>query len=193
MIKKENSENIANYITVFEKILDVDFCDELIAEFEASDEWKFAKVGMRAEVDKNIRNLDAIALSDSKVIQRNFKVRDKIEKTLFRAAGEAIRQYQGIFPFCRVVEGMGFELLRYNVGGFYRLHTDSFKRVPRELTFTFTLNEDFEGGEWSFFCGRKILKPPKGSVVAFPSNFMFPHEIMPITKGTRYSIVTWMI
>lgn len=193
MIKKENSDNLASYIVVLEKILSVDFCKQLIAEFENSDEWKPAKIGMRADVDKNVRNLDVIALSDSQVIQKNFKVRDKIKTTLFRATGDAIRKYQSLFPFCRVAEGMGFELLRYKVGGFYGLHTDSFKRVPRELTFTFTLNDDFEGGEWSFFCGEKTFNPPEGSVVAFPSNFMFPHEIMPVTEGARYSIVTWMI
>ena len=27
--------------------------------------------------------------------------------------------------------------------------------------------------------------------VMFPSTFMYPHEVMPVTKGTRYSIITW--
>ena len=30
-----------------------------------------------------------------------------------------------------------------------------------------------------------------GSAVCFPSNFTFPHEILPVTKGTRYALVTW--
>ncbi len=25
----------------------------------------------------------------------------------------------------------------------------------------------------------------------FPSNFMYPHGIRPVTQGVRYSIVTW--
>ena len=25
----------------------------------------------------------------------------------------------------------------------------------------------------------------------FPSSFMYPHEVMPVTKGTRYSLVVW--
>ena len=33
----------------------------------------------------------------------------------------------------------------------------------------------------------------KGSAIIFPSNFMFPHEVNRIEKGTRYSIVTWLM
>jgi predicted 2-oxoglutarate/Fe(II)-dependent dioxygenase YbiX len=29
--------------------------------------------------------------------------------------------------------------------------------------------------------------------VLFPSSFMFPHEILEVTSGTRYAVVTWMI
>ena len=36
------------------------------------------------------------------------------------------------------------------------------------------------------------IKLGKGSIVFFPSNFMYPHGIQPITKGTRYSIVSWL-
>jgi predicted 2-oxoglutarate/Fe(II)-dependent dioxygenase YbiX len=25
----------------------------------------------------------------------------------------------------------------------------------------------------------------------FPSNYLYPHRITPVTQGTRYSIVTW--
>ena len=38
----------------------------------------------------------------------------------------------------------------------------------------------------------KRLKLNTGSIVFFPSNFMYPHSIEPITKGTRYSIVAWL-
>ena len=38
----------------------------------------------------------------------------------------------------------------------------------------------------------KSLKLVKGSIVFFPSNFMYPHTIKPITKGQRYSIVSWL-
>jgi len=38
-----------------------------------------------------------------------------------------------------------------------------------------------------------MLKPKKGSVIIFPSNFMFPHYVKKVTKGERYSIITWLM
>ena len=37
------------------------------------------------------------------------------------------------------------------------------------------------------------IKLKKADAIMFPSNFMYPHEIMPVTQGTRYSIITWFI
>jgi predicted 2-oxoglutarate/Fe(II)-dependent dioxygenase YbiX len=55
------------------------------------------------------------------------------------------------------------------------------------------LNDNFEGGEFSFFDEDLRYKIPKGAALMFPSNFMYPHQIMPVTKGVRYSIITWFI
>ena len=58
------------------------------------------------------------------------------------------------------------------------------------------LNDDYEGGDLIFTDQKeyevKRLKLGKGSIVFFPSNFMYPHSILPVTKGTRYSIVAWL-
>ena len=36
--------------------------------------------------------------------------------------------------------------------------------------------------------------PPNkaGSAIVFPSNFCFPHAVLPVTKGERHSIITWI-
>jgi hypothetical protein len=187
-----DSRPLRPYVVVLENLLSATFCDQLMAEFATSGEWKFALVGGQAQVDRDTRNVDVIVLSQRSILQKNATVREGFERTLYGAGLKAVRHYQGLFPFCRIVEGQGFELLRYNTGGFYRTHTDSFKRVPRSLSCSFALNDDFGGGDWSFFCGDYTLRPPKGSAVLFPSSFMFPHEILEVTSGTRYAVVTWM-
>jgi predicted 2-oxoglutarate/Fe(II)-dependent dioxygenase YbiX len=58
---------------------------------------------------------------------------------------------------------------------------------------SFALNDNYEGGEFSFFDGQIKIKLPKGAALLFPSNFMYPHQILPVTNGTRYSIITWFI
>ena len=88
------------------------------------------------------------------------------------------------------------DLLKYNVGGKYEIHTDHAPDSARLLSFIINLNDDYEGGDLIFTDQKekeiKRLKLSKGSIVFFPSNFMYPHGIEPITKGTRYSIVSWM-
>lgn len=187
-----DSQHLRPYVVVLENVLSTDFCDQVVTEFSTSDEWKFARVGGQSEVDRDTRNVDVVELSQRKTLQKNAVVRGEIEQTLFAAGLMIVRQYQRLFPFCRIVQGQGFELLRYHTGGFYRTHTDSFKQVPRSLSCSFALNDDFGGGDWSFFCGGYTLRPPKGSALLFPSNFLFPHEILEVTSGTRYAVVTWM-
>ena len=53
------------------------------------------------------------------------------------------------------------------------------------------LNDDYKGGEF-IICDIEY-KPKKGSSIIFPSNFMFPHEVLKITNGIRYSIITWLM
>ena len=187
------SEHLRPYVQVLDKVLRPEFCDQLIAEFAESDEWQLARAGMHSEVNRDVRNVDAVDLSHPQVLRKNPQMRQSLEEALLNATRKTLRHYQALFPSCRIVQGQSFELLRYRTGGFYRTHTDSFKKIPRTLSCSYALNDDFEGGDWSFFHGEYQLRLPKGSVVVFPSNFMFPHEILEVKQGTRYAVVTWMI
>ena len=88
------------------------------------------------------------------------------------------------------------DLLKYGPGGKYIVHTDSMSNSYRHLSVIINLNNNYEGGDLIFTDQKKKeikrLKLNRGSVVFFPSNFMYPHGIEPITKGTRYSIVAWL-
>ena len=70
----------------------------------------------------------------------------------------------------------------------------------RKLSVTINLNKpgDYEGGNLKFdFCphteGERYHEcteiRPQGSVIVFPS--FVTHQVTPITKGTRYSLVMW--
>ena len=94
----------------------------------------------------------------------------------------------------------GYTSLRFNkyeTGTKMRMHCDhihsifdgEIKGIPT-LTVLGFLNDDFEGGEL-LLCGEKI-NTVTGSIVIFPSNFMYPHEVKTIISGTRYSFVTWV-
>ena len=179
------------YVIVLEDVVDKDLREEFIGEYNNSSDWVESETG--GGLDKNIRNSAAIATSAPGIIQRNPVCRMELDRKFFNCASKAIQAYSDIFPLCTIESDSGYEILRYQEGQFYTEHTDSFKKIPRAVSCSFALNDDYEGGEWGFWGRSKILKPPVGSALMFPSNFMFPHEIMPVTKGTRYSVITWFI
>ena len=63
------------------------------------------------------------------------------------------------------------------------------KGIPT-MTCLSILNDDYEGGEFIMFDDMEI-KFKKGSTVVFPSCFLYPHLVKPVTKGVRYSCVSW--
>jgi PKHD-type hydroxylase len=79
--------------------------------------------------------------------------------------------------------------------GHYDWHIDTFaptNDIQRKLSISILLSDpsEFEGGELQFkgIEDRKILVN-RGSVVVFPS--FVEHRVTPVTKGVRYSAVTW--
>lgn len=71
----------------------------------------------------------------------------------------------------------------------HSLFDGQIKGVP-VLTILGALNDDYEGGEFLMFGDQKV-EMPTGSVLVFPSNFMYPHEVKPVKSGVRYSYVSW--
>jgi len=83
--------------------------------------------------------------------------------------------------------------------GKYNIHHDvNWLQDPiseRKLSVVIQLSkpEDYEGGRFSF---ASIPNPldnqflPRGSVLVFPS--FFEHSVSEVTKGTRYSLVSWL-
>jgi hypothetical protein len=51
--------------------------------------------------------------------------------------------------------------------------------------------DDFEGGALRFW-GTKDYYFKKGEIMFFPSNFLYPHRVRKVTKGLRYSFVSWV-
>ena len=63
--------------------------------------------------------------------------------------------------------------------------------LPNEVARWIRQNDDYKGG--NFLIAENEYETAKGSAIVFPSNFMFPHAVKKVEKGTRYSIVTWLM
>ena len=180
---------LEDYIQVVPGVLTKKDCASILKLNKASDKWVRAGTKENPTGDTETRNCDTLFVSEAK--DRDAALA-QVDSMLFSAANTALRKYIELCaPEYNITMDTGYEALRYKKGGFYKTHTDAFNLRPRVLSCSFALNDNYEGGEWGFFGEEVTLKAPVGSAVIFPSNFCFPHQILPVTKGTRYSVVTW--
>jgi hypothetical protein len=90
-----------------------------------------------------------------------------------------------------------FQIQKYNkgVGHYQAWHIDKDYGWPfhnREYVYMFYLNDVDEGGETQFLHCDVSLKPTKGTLVYFPTNFPFVHRgKMPISND-KYIITGWI-
>jgi len=124
-------------------------------------------------------------------------------KSLFKYLEIAIQNYQKKNSILKGKENASWikhisrvRFNRYKVGTRMRAHRDHIhslfdgilKGIPI-LSFVGLLNDNYAGG--AFMCREKEIKLRRGDILLFPSNFMYPHEVEEITKGIRYSFVSW--
>ena len=190
--KPKSRTCLEDYIQVFDNTLPIDLCNEILEEYKNSSDWSDALVGT-GEVNKNYRNCNQIMISDQGIIGKNEQKRRDIDLKIHENLGETVKKYKEMYEHFTIDIDTGYQLLRYNEGEYYRQHVDSFKQQQRSVSCSIHLNDDYEGGEFAFFDREIIIRAGSGSAIMFPSNFMYPHEIMPVTKGTRYSIITWLV
>jgi hypothetical protein len=213
LILIKSTSKLENFIKVFDDVLSLENCNLILNEYQNSSDTIIENSGGFLSVDpkferysewcdssvkgnivsKSIRNCTEIPISSTHVINKNFEVRKDIDYIIFESIKKVIDNYHNLVPTFKVDADTGYQLLRYNEGQFYTQHTDSFADQQRSLSCSIQLNEDYEGGEFAFFDREMMIRSKTGSAIVFPSNFMYPHEIMPVIKGTRYSVITWLI
>jgi len=190
--KPKSRTCLEDYIQVFDNALPIELCNEILDEYKNSSDWESALVGTGV-VDKNYRNCNQIMISGHEIISKNENKRRDIDIKIHEKLGETVKKYKDLYEHFMIDIDTGYQLLRYNEGEYYTQHVDSFKEQQRSVSCSLHLNDDYEGGEFAFFDREIIIRSGAGSAIMFPSNFMYPHEIMPVTKGTRYSIITWFV
>jgi hypothetical protein len=89
------------------------------------------------------------------------------------------------------------EILKYENTGFYTWHVDHFANIPRTMSCILLLNNDYEGGNLCFRnpdgSGEWEVEVKANRMIIWPSIFLFPHTVKPVTKGKRYSVVAWAL
>jgi len=191
-------KKLTDYVVVFhdvipEKVLEnfLDFCKE-------SDEFN------KAEVigENNMNNQDIVRENIRKTLTMHLqsfgeKSLTKVHWANFfnRTFTDFINNYREKIGTSELFHIESIEVLKYVNNGFYKFHVDYHKKYPRAFSCIFLVNEDYEGGElvFKFPNSKEIhkIEKKKNSLIIWPSNFLYPHSVLPVTKGNRYSIVAW--
>lgn len=147
-------------------------------------------------INKEIRNVEEFPLSRSSKKLTDVKwfnvLNRYINQTFFLYRKDLEKLGNNDF-FVETV--LDINILKYKENYFYKKHVDHGSRVPRTASIIILLNNDYKGGSLCFDLGGEVYKinPAVGRIIIWPSNFMYPHYVEPVTEGLRYVIVSWAL
>jgi PKHD-type hydroxylase len=160
-------------------------CKKII-DYAEQFEKRNAGVSNKGELNSKIRESKVVWITPDPeinwVYQRLTDIITKLNEDYFR------------FDLFGFIEG--FQFTEYNApSGHYGKHVDNmYNGTVRKLSFVLQLSDpkNYKGGELQIHLGGMpdVMKKEQGTVVTFPSPTL--HEVTPITKGRRYSLVGWI-
>ena len=121
---------------------------------------------------------------------------DNMEWVFRRVTDIVLSLNERFFQFNLFGINEGFQFTNYqSPSGKYGKHIDRGIDIPvRKLSISIQLTnpEEYEGGELKLYDSEEgtIMTKLQGTLVLFPSYVL--HEVMPVTKGERNSLVTWV-
>jgi hypothetical protein len=175
-------KKLSDFVKCYENLIDKNLCDKIINRKDTT--FNKASTGGYEELNPARKCYTK-------------KLEEEFGEDVYKIVGEILKLYQQDDPEFvtgETTEDTGYTHLLYlgSEKGEYKEHTDNFDFFPRVLSCSLILNDDYEGGDFAFFGGEYIVPKKAGSAVVFPSNFCFPHAVLPVTEGDRHAIITWI-
>jgi|TARA_B000000565_G_scaffold52587_1_gene34900 predicted 2-oxoglutarate/Fe(II)-dependent dioxygenase YbiX len=184
---------LEDFIHVEKNAISDELCRQIIDEYDDSDDWKAGTIN-DYEINE-YRKCEVVYLSQDETLKKNLKTRNKIDDELYKIISNLLEKYLKKYDslgYVQIKEDTGYMLLRYKTGDYVKKHVDTSSDQHRTLSCSLILNDDYEGGEITFLDGEIKPNLKKGDLLIFPSSFTYPHQVLPVTSGTRYSIITWI-
>ena len=184
--------DLSDYIKVYHNHIDDDICKQTIDELNAA-VWN-------EHTFDDYDNKTKIKLSGNQELSTsydNVSTKDVLMKQIWEGLNQYIIKD---FHFSWLDGWNGFTPLRFNQYKENKKmaeHCDHIiineagtrKGIP-VLSIIGSLNDDYEGGEFIMFQDEEI-KLKQGDLMIFPSIFLYPHRVEPVTKGVRNTFVSW--
>ena len=147
---------------------------QLMPEYRDCNDFKFKKTDLEPDKGEVSQNLQALW------------------QDLYDAKLPAVQDYSRMYNINNLKYWEAFNFIKYGPGQHFKEHHDHGFSYNCTVSLVSYVNDDYEGGELYFRLQDLKVKPEAGDLFIFPSNYMYPHQAMPVTSGTKYSIVTML-
>ena len=182
--------DIESYLKIYKVLSDAD-CTRTVDALKERDKEFTMHSFYNSPTGTIYTNENELSISYSNIETKDLIMKE-IWNTIFKYIQEMKMEW---FPGWTGYSEVRFN--RYHTDTQMALHCDHInslfegqrKGVPI-LSIVGSLNNDYEGGELVFWTD-KVVELKAGEIMIFPSNFLYPHEVRMVTKGTRYSFVSW--
>ena len=173
---------IKDFVRVY-NLIPKDVCEKVISDYQNDPEWKkHLWYAPSEDIHKQLHDKELDVLYDEKLISlaSYFEV----------ALGKYYKDVEtyGLISYFDIPR-----LNKYSTGTKMSKHFDLIRKNKQDgipvLSVIGVLNDDYAGGE--FIMNEEVLELKQGDVLMFPSTFLYEHEVVRVTNGTRYSIVSW--
>jgi predicted 2-oxoglutarate/Fe(II)-dependent dioxygenase YbiX len=119
---------------------------------------------------------------------------DLVEATVGAIQGNVLPGIAQAFRFT-VAHMEGFKIAAYDAatGGYFRPHRDNVTAdtAHRQFALSVNLNDAYAGGTLRFpEFGQTEYRPPAGGAIAFSGGLL--HEVLPVSEGRRYVLLTFV-
>jgi len=193
--------NLLNYIRVYDDILGKQTLQTFLKICKENFDYKEAGITHSKKepnlVNKQIRDVKTWSLGN---------ISEKSRTNVFWANyfsfkfNEHIRKYfndNNLWSLNTDWSITDIQVLKYGKNGKYSFHVDHGPFTSRTISCIYFVNDDYQGGELCFkFPGQEeelIIEKKKNRMIVWPSNFLYPHAVKPVTEGIRYSVVSWAL
>jgi predicted 2-oxoglutarate/Fe(II)-dependent dioxygenase YbiX len=191
---KEPTKTVAGAINIYENAIDnpkqiINDLEEVTTDLNTNVRWLRATT--KGQTTSFKRTNLTIPLS-TETLNTNNPLLQKIHNAYHSLLLETSIGYAQQFGIEEEIFFEGFNVLKYSGGQEYKAHYDGGPSTKRYMSPILYLNDDYEGGEIEFVNFGLKIKPKANTLMIFPANYAYTHIAHPVTKGTKYAIVTWI-
>lgn len=174
--------DIKHFVRTY-NVVPKEVCETIIQAYDADEEWKTHNWYNNVADEKksfHSKELDVLYNKDLDILKPCML--------------NALQNYYTDLGLTNLVSNhSNIRLNKYGTGKIMSEHFDLIRRNKQDgipvLTFLGLLNDNFDGGQ--FLLNKEVIEFKQGDIIVFPSTFLYPHKVDEVTRGTRYSFVSW--